>query len=159
MENSGLTRGGFYSHFDSKEALFDEAVQSFLMGRGAQWRADAGVDPASPSPQMAQQMIAGYLSSEHLNDIDGQCPMIALPSDVARSNPQVRVAYQNLLHAMVSIFEDGLFEHADDARQRALAISALCVGGMVLARTLPNSALAEEIRSAAERSAQELALV
>jgi hypothetical protein len=54
------------------------------MGRGAQWRAATGIDPENPAPEMASQMITGYLSPEHLGDLDGQCPMIALPYDVAR---------------------------------------------------------------------------
>ncbi len=156
MEKAGLTRGGYYNHFKSKEALFGTAVSSFLMGRGAKWRADAGVDPANPSPNMARQMIQGYLSSAHLGDLDGQCPMIALPSDVARSNPEVRSSYQELLEAMVGLFEHGFEGQNVQSRQKALSLAALCVGGMVLARTLPDSALAEEVRLAAHRTASEM---
>lgn len=156
MENAGLTRGAFYNHFDSKEALYEAAVSSFLMGRGAQWRRDAGVDPTGPAADMARQMIAGYLSPEHLGDLDGQCPMIALPSDVARSNPQVQAAYQQLLDAMVGIFENGVGATTENARGTALSLAALCVGGMVLARSLPDSVLAEEVRLAAQRTAMEL---
>lgn len=162
MQEAGLTRGGFYNHFESKEALYEEAVASFLMGRGAQWRADAGVDPMNPSPDIAQQMIQAYLSAEHLGDLDGQCPMIALPSDVARSNPEVQSSYQVLLEAMVGLFENGLdrkkSKSGSETRQKALALAALCVGGMVLARTMPDSALAEEIRLAAHHEANEMAM-
>ncbi len=161
MAEAGLTRGGFYNHFKNKEELFTAAVSSFLMGRGAQWRAAAGIDPANPAPEMASQMIAGYLSPEHLGDLDGQCPMIALPSDVARSKPEVQTAYQELLTAMVGLFETSLKERAkessNDARRSALVLAALCVGGMVLARTLPNSELADEIRNTAHDEAQRLA--
>lgn len=154
MAEVGLTRGGFYNHFKSKEELFAAAVSGFLMGRGAQWRAAAGVDPENPAPEMASQMIAGYLSPEHLGDLDGQCPMIALPSDIARSNPEVQEAYQELLTAMVGLFETSLERQKADARHTALVLAALCVGGMVLARTLPDSELAEEVRKAAHQEAQ-----
>lgn len=156
MENAGLTRGGFYNHFKSKEALYSAAVSSFLMGRGAKWRADAGVDPSNPNPDMARQMIAGYLSPEHLGDLDGQCPMIALPSDVARANPEVQTSYQELLEAMVWLFESGLEGHTGQSRQKALSAAALCVGGMILARTLPDSTLVEEVRMAALQTATEM---
>jgi len=149
MSEANLTRGGFYNHFESKEALYRAAVSSFLMGRGAQWRAEAGVDADKPGPNMARQMIEGYLSSEHLGDLDGQCPMIALPSDVARANPQVQGAYQELLTAMVSLFEGSVLDDTEQSRQRALSLAALCVGGMILARTLPSSELANEVREAA----------
>ncbi len=153
MRDVGLTRGGFYNHFSSKEALYAAAVSSFLAGRGAEWRADAGVTAAVPGPNMAQQMIAGYLSADHLGDIDGQCPMIALPSDIARANPEVRESYQTLLTSMVGLFENGVSGQSQGGRETALALAALCVGGMVLARTLPDSELAEEVRSAAHRTA------
>lgn len=156
MESSGLTRGGFYNHFKNKEELYSEAISSFLMGRGAQWRAEAGVDPASPNPEMARRMIQSYLSSEHLSNLDDQCPMIALPSDVARAKPEVQLSYQKLLEGMVSLFERGLEKQSSEARQKALSLAALCVGGMVLARTLPDFALAREVQAAARVSADEI---
>ena len=160
MQSAGLTRGGFYSHFDSKEQLYGEAVASFLAGRGAQWREEAGVDASDPGPDEARRMIASYLSSEHLGDLDGQCPMIALPSDVARAGPEIRASYEVLLEAMIGLFEESLRAkkvRAPARRRRARALAALCVGGMVLARTLPDSALAEEIRRAARATAEDLA--
>lgn len=156
MAKAGLTRGGFYRHFESKEALYGAAVQSFLMGRGAEWRADAGVDPTNLSPEMCQQMLESYLSAEHLGALEDQCPMIALPSDVARQSPEVRQAYQNLLTAMVWLFESTQQGPPDEKRQRALAMSALCVGGMVLARSIPDSDLSQEVRAAAYRAATDL---
>lgn len=149
MAHAELTRGGFYNHFDSKEALFAAAVSSFLMGRGAQWRAEAGIDPGKPTREAASQMLAAYLSREHLGDLDGQCPMIALPSDIARAKPDVQAAYQQLLTAMVGLYEASIGEPDRGGRRKALVLAALSVGGMVLARTLPDSKLAEEIRDAA----------
>jgi len=170
MQAAGLTRGGFYNHFTSKEALYEAAVASFLMGRGAQWRADAGIDtsqsgtttPDDPDSVTAL-MVRSYLSSEHLGDLDGQCPMIALPSDIARAGPELKSAYQQLLQAMVGLFEQDInHQQADgaqqpDARSRALAMASLCIGGMVVARTLPDSKLADEVRAAALASVETLA--
>lgn len=157
MKAAGLTRGGFYNHFKTKDALYQEAVSSFLMGRGAQWRAEAGINPSDPNAKMARQMIDSYLSTEHLGDIDDQCPMIALPSDVARASPEVQAAYQQLLEGMISLFETGLELSGQENRQKALSLAALCVGGMVLARTLPDSGLANEVRMAAQVTADEMA--
>jgi len=63
--------------------------------------------------------------------------MIALPSDVARANPEFQTAYLGLLLAMVNTFEAGLEGPVNRARQEALSIAALCVGGMVLCVPLP----------------------
>lgn len=148
MEDAGLTRGGFYNHFRGKEELFAAAVSSFLMGRGAQWRGDVGVDPNRPD-QAASQMLAGYLSPEHLDDVDGQCPMIALPSDVARGSAEVQKAYQQLLEGMVSVFARSIRGAKRDRERTALVLAALSVGGMVIARTLPDSHLADRVRKTA----------
>jgi TetR/AcrR family transcriptional repressor of nem operon len=156
MQEVGLTRGGFYNHFKNKEELFSEAVMSFLMGRGAEWREDAGVDVTNLRPEMAHQMIDAYLSPEHLDDLDGQCPMIALPSDIARGGIEAQQSFQTLLEAMVSLFETNMSSDDSTNRQWAQAIAALCVGGMVLSRALPDSTLAKEVRVAAGQSAKRL---
>jgi len=149
MAEAGLTRGGFYNHFKNKEELFAEAITCFLEGRGAEMREQAGVDLSMSGPTVARQMIEGYLSSEHLDDLDGQCPMIALPSDVARASPAIKASYLRLLEAMVGLFEQNLPNNGSQARQQALSLAALCVGGMVLARTLDDATFADELRGAA----------
>lgn len=156
MSKAGMTRGGFYNHFKSKEALYSEAVASFLMGRGAVWREEAGIDPTNLSPATAHQMLDSYLSDKHLGDMENQCPMIALPSDIARSTPEVQRAYQDLLTAMVWLFESTQKVEDPKNRQRALSMAALCVGGMVLARSIPDVELAKEVRSAAYSAAIDL---
>lgn len=153
MKSAGLTRGGFYNHFKNKEALYSEAVDSFLMGRGAQWREEAGVDAHNPSPDMTRQMVLSYLSEEHLKDVEGQCPMVALPSDVSRASHNVQDSYQKLLEAMSGLFEQTLKLNNKGNRQDALSLTALCVGGMVIARSLPDDALAAEVRNAALEAA------
>lgn len=154
MAKAGLTRGGFYNHFSTKEDLFCAAVSSFLMGRGARWRHEAGINAMNPDSEAALQMIQSYLSDAHLGAVQDQCPMIALPSDVARASPEVRAAFQQLLTAMVGLLQSSLLQLEDpQARQKAMAMAALCVGGMVLARTLPECELATEIRSAALQTA------
>lgn len=157
MEQAGLTRGGFYNHFKNKEALYEEAVSSFLMGRGAQWRSEAGVNVHEPTVQDARLMIKSYLSDEHLSDADGQCPMIALPSDVARSTTETQASFEKLLSAMIGLFELSVNDQVDaekPSRQKALSLAALCVGGMVLAKAIPDSKLAKEVRDAARHSAE-----
>ncbi|MBO6509778.1 MAG: TetR/AcrR family transcriptional regulator [Roseibium sp.] len=145
MAEAGLTRGGFYNHFRNKNELYAEAVASFLNGRGKEWRDEAGVDPINGGPQSVKDMIESYLSSRHLGDLEGQCPMIALPSDVARATPDVRAAYESLLRAMIWLFENNLTDQGDK-RSKAVGLAALCVGGMVLSRTLDDAELAEEVR-------------
>jgi TetR/AcrR family transcriptional repressor of nem operon len=150
MASAGLTRGGFYHHFANKEELYSEAIASYV-------RCNPGMDFAAPARQIALQMVNAYLSRQHLEDVDRHCPMIALPSDVARAGPVVRRTYEMLLSGMVALFERGVDPADGEARQAALAIATLCIGGMVLARTIEDDDLAAEIREAARRVALELA--
>jgi len=152
MSSAGLTRGGFYNHFKNKEELFSEAVDNFLNGQGAVMRSAAGVDTAPPGLVSIERMVNGYLSIDHLENLEGQCPLIALPSDIARAGDAVKASYQHLFKAMVGLFEKNL-EGGEKARQKALTIASICVGGMVLARTLPDKTLADEVCNAARASA------
>ena len=154
MAEAGLTRGGFYAHFSGKDELCAEAMTSFLKGRGARWHKEAGIVPDRGEAEMARRMVDAYLSRQHLDDLDGQCPMVALSSDAARNGPGVRDSYERLLAAMVWLLETNLGAAQPNARKDALATAALCVGGMILARTLPDSALADEIREAAHEQAR-----
>lgn len=149
MAESNLTRGGFYAHFSSKEELFAEATASFLHGRGAQWHRDSGVDPYAREAIMASRMVEAYLSRKHLEDLDGQCPLIAYATDAARAGKQVRDSYGQLAEAMTWLFENNLDGSPEDRRRRALSMTALCVGGMILARTLKDTDIGEDIRAAA----------
>ncbi len=150
MEKAGLTRGGFYNHFPNKSALFAESVASFLNGRGKDWRDQAGVDPEIGGPETVRAMINSYLSKLHADDLDGQCPMIALPSDVARATPEARQSYEGLLRAMIWLYENNLPEEAPDTREKACVLAALSIGGMVLSRTVEDQSLADELRQAAK---------
>ncbi|MEL7445460.1 MAG: helix-turn-helix domain-containing protein [Pseudomonadota bacterium] len=149
MAEAGLTRGGFYAHFSSKEDVFAAATASFLNGRGAIWREEAGVDPTAGQVEMARRMVASYLSREHLEQVEDQCPLIAYATDVARAGPKVQESYRELLEGMVSLFEHNLAGATAERAMRARALAAMCVGGMVIARALPGKDTAEEIRRSA----------
>jgi AcrR family transcriptional regulator len=150
MASAGLTRGGFYHHFANKEELYSEAIAGFA-------RCSPSASFAGSPRQIVLQMVNAYLSRQHLENIDGHCPMIALPSDVARAGPVVRRTYEGLLAGMIGVFERGVDPADGAARQAALAIATLCIGGMVIARTIEDDDLAAEIREAARVLALEVA--
>jgi TetR/AcrR family transcriptional repressor of nem operon len=160
MQDAGLTRGGFYKHFDTKEQLYAHAVRQFLcMEAPARWQ-KRHVDRCAQGQALARMIVNAYLSRDHLDDREGSCPLVALPSDVARGGKAVKAAFRQVLDKMVQIFASNLIEpeappslaaRAADGQpsQRALALVAMCVGAMVVARAVDDPRLGERFRDAA----------
>lgn len=155
MADAGLTRGGFYSYFKSKSELYSEVLQCFFTDPN--WKnCWEGVHVDMASGDVGPQIVRAYLSRQHFEDVGNSCPMVALPSDVARSGKSAKGAFENVFRAMTAILERNLAKDGAPCRVRAQAIAALCVGGMVVARALENRALADELREAAMAVALEL---
>jgi AcrR family transcriptional regulator len=148
MAGAGMTRGGFYSYFQSKSELYAEAISCFVTEKQD---VIASADKAS---DRATRLLRDYLSRQHLEDLETSCPLIGLPNDVSRSEPSVRQAQEAALRMMVTTFEQGIKANQPEApdaqstRQVALALTALCLGGMVLARAIEDRVLADELREA-----------
>ncbi len=152
MAGAGLTRGGFYSYFASKSELYAEALSCFFTDPNWKSRWD-GVDVDLASPDAGPQIVSAYLSRQHFEDVENSCPMIALPSDVARSDERVKTAFENVFKAMVALLGRDARSTAQSAEDGAMAIAALCIGGMVVARSLNDRKLADRLRDAATKVA------
>jgi len=147
MAGAGLTHGGFYSYFKSKSDLYTEVLGCFLTD--PEWKSCwEGVHVDLSSTDVGPQVVRAYLSRQHFEDVENSCPMVALPSDVARSGNNVKQAYERVFKAMVSILERSVAEKNRSGHATARAIAALCVGGMVAARSLADRVLADELRDA-----------
>jgi TetR/AcrR family transcriptional repressor of nem operon len=144
MADAGLTRGSFYSYFESKGDLYAEAVTQILNEKQLLSSDGVSIDPRAFDS--AAQFVRDYLSRE---DTDGTCPLIAFPTDFLRREHRVRQAFETVLRVMIDIFEQAMQRNGQAARSRARAIATLCVGGMVLARSIEDRVLADEIREAA----------
>src|SRR5258707_3685103 len=147
MAGVGLTHGGFYSYFKSKSDLYAEVLGCFLTD--PEWKnCWEGVHVDLSSTDVGPQVVRAYLSRQHFEDVENSCPMVALPSDVARSGKNVKRAYETVFKAMVSILERSVAKKNPARRTTARAIAALCVGGLVPARSLAAGALADELPDA-----------
>jgi TetR/AcrR family transcriptional regulator, transcriptional repressor for nem operon len=155
MADAGLTRGGFYSYFKSKSELYAEVLQCFFTDPN--WKnCWEGVAVDMTSGDVGPQIVRAYLSRQHFDDVGNSCPMVALPSDVARSGKSAKGAFEKVFRAMTGILEQNLAKDAGPSRATAQAIAALCVGGMAVARALDDRALADELRESAMAVALEL---
>lgn len=147
MQGAGLTHGGFYSYFTSKSDLYAEVMNCFFTD--PEWKACwDGVHVDLSGTDIGPQVVNAYLSRQHYEDVENSCPMVALPTDVARSGRAAREAFEKTFRAMVDLLRRSLDGKGPDSIARAQAIAALSIGGMVVARSLADRAHADRLRSA-----------
>jgi AcrR family transcriptional regulator len=165
MAGAGLTRGGFYSYFESKSDLYEEVLGCFFTD--PEWKSCwEGVEVNLASKDVGQQVVRAYLSRQHFEDVENSCPMVALPGDVTRSGGRAKCAFEAVFKAMVSVLERSLVKEGraqtrmagDRLPEHAIAqaTAALCVGGMVVARAMQDRELADDLRECCMAVAFEL---
>jgi AcrR family transcriptional regulator len=155
MAGAGLTRGGFYSYFRGKGDLYAEVLGCFFTD--PQWKnCWEGVTVDLASQLAAPQVVRAYLSRQHFEDVENSCPMVALPTDVTRAGEQAKNAFETVFLAMVAVLARGVRSKGRNGQEKAEAIAALCVGGMVVARALAHRPAADQLRDRCMAVALEL---
>ncbi len=146
MKEAGLTHGGFYAHFDSREALLIEAF-THAMDRGTErWRKLAQRTP--PGERLAS-IADAYLSAAHRDHPGKGCAIPTLGAEIAREGPKARKAFAAKLDQMVDMFAGQVAElPRKAARKQALAAMATMVGTLVLARIAGSGEFSDEILGA-----------
>ena len=145
MKAAGLTHGGFYGHFGSKEDLEAQALSLALARSVADW--SQLVDSAAARPLAA---LAGQYLSPYYRDNRGEgCPIAALGCDAAREGERVRSAFTAGLEPFLALLSNVIPRRSKAQRRRkAIAILAEMVGAMILARAVNDPALSDEILGA-----------
>ncbi|HEX4158044.1 MAG TPA: TetR/AcrR family transcriptional regulator [Rhizomicrobium sp.] len=146
MAGAGLTHGTFYTYFESKNDLYTEALACFFTDPN--WKNSWDGVSIDPSESLGPQIVNAYLSRAHFDDIENSCPMIALPTDVARDCEKTKRAFENVFAAMVEMLGPSVQGDTATKAVTARAIAALCVGGMVAARAMATKAAADDLREA-----------
>jgi TetR/AcrR family transcriptional repressor of nem operon len=140
MSGAGLTHGGFYGHFESKDDLVVEAVQCALART---------VEKQSEFTDL-RDLVADYLSERHLADRADGCAIAALGGDLARQNDGARCGLTAHVRAQLERFTRLLKNGPErQRRRRAIATLAGMVGALTLARAVDDPALSGEILAAA----------
>jgi AcrR family transcriptional regulator len=133
MKEAGLTHGGFYAHFASRNDLLVEAMQRAGRDSGAvlaQRMAQLQAEGASPF----SALVSAYLSEQQLASAEFGCPVAALASEIPRQADQVGDAARQRVVALIGVVQRVLPAGTDPAQ--AAAIAAAMVGSVQLARTL-----------------------
>ncbi|HEX6705847.1 MAG TPA: TetR/AcrR family transcriptional regulator [Albitalea sp.] len=148
MKEAGLTHGGFYAHFDSRDALIVEALERagqqsmHAVVSAAQARAAKGVSAF-------RTLVEAYLADRHLASMDTGCPVAALGCDMPRQSPAVREASALRVRRLVDGVRSTL-PHAP--RSAAGVVAATLVGTLQLARAIGDNAEGRALLSAARKS-------
>jgi TetR/AcrR family transcriptional regulator, transcriptional repressor for nem operon len=149
MKGAGLTQGGFYANFKSKEDLMAKACEHSLAESVETWSkvvAEAKRDPLTA-------VVAGYLSSTHRDDPGNGCVLAALGADLARKSLTVRHGVTDCMRRFVELLTQIVPGRSTVVRRkRALAMYASLVGAMVLARVVDDPVLSKEILNAVAAS-------
>lgn len=141
MEEAGLTAGGFYAHFASKEALLAET----LAPAAASALRDEPIEHLT-GRAWAEAFVERYLSPAHLVKTEDGCPLPPLVSEVARAGGPVKASFEAIVRGLATRLQNQA--GGDVSEDRALAVLALCVGGLGVARSVQDGALAERILAA-----------
>jgi TetR/AcrR family transcriptional repressor of nem operon len=146
MKDAGLTHGGFYAHFDSREALVIEAFAHAMDRSTARWRE---LVQQMPPEKRLSAIVNSYLTRVHRDDPGHGCAVPSLGAEIARESPKTRKAFLAKLEQMM----DMLTEQIPDvprklARKQAMATMATMMGTMVLARIAGSGEFSDEILAA-----------
>lgn len=151
MSKAGLTHGGFYAHFESKEALLEAALETALEETRERLRTDFD---AAPEDARGKAVMDAYLAAAHRDRPERGCAIVSLGSEVARLSPKLRrhfdVHVDALLHLVAGVDEDAEIEESQ--REAAMRQLAMMVGALVLSRTVRSKKFSEEILDSARNA-------
>jgi AcrR family transcriptional regulator len=147
MKEAGLTHGGFYAHFDSREEMLVEAADR----AGAETVALlTQVAAAAPARQELDAMLRMYLSKEHVESAETGCAVAALGSEMPRQATKVRRAATRRIKEMIDLVARQLPDWGKPgAHERALVTMSTALGALIVARAVDDPKLSDAVRQAA----------
>lgn len=147
MKGAGLTVGGFYAHFESKEQLFNEtlrrATRQLWNGLLEQAR-----NNTSRAPVLS--VLYGYLSRKHRDHVESGCALPSISSEMAREGEPYREVLEGELAGFIQDLS-GLLGPGAKSREKALGLFALMYGALSLSRTVQGTRLSDELLEAARK--------
>jgi TetR/AcrR family transcriptional repressor of nem operon len=146
MKEAGLTHGGFYAHFDSREALLIEAF-AFAMDRSMEyWRKTTAETSAE---KRLATIVDSYLTASHRDDPGRGCAVPTLGAEIARESPKARKAFAAKLEQMIDMIAEQLIDLPPKAARKQAAVTlATMMGTLVLSRIAGNGEFSDDILAA-----------
>lgn len=149
MEGAGMTVGGFYAHFPSKQSLIAETIRKTLQHSREHLAAYAG---SRRGADWLKAVARSYLSRSHRDNPQTGCPLPATLGEIARADPSVREALADEISVSAEELASRLRETGiEDSKGEALAMLATMAGGLTLARALQGTRLSDEVLRACRK--------
>jgi TetR/AcrR family transcriptional regulator, transcriptional repressor for nem operon len=151
MKEAGLTHGGFYAHFDSREALVIEAF-GYAMDRAVEhWRKLAA---ETPPEKRLSTIVDSYVSATHRDDPGRGCAVPTLGAEIARESAKTRKAFAAKLDQMIDLVADQIPDvPRKTARRLAMGTMATMMGALVMSRVAGSGELSDEILASGREAA------
>jgi TetR/AcrR family transcriptional repressor of nem operon len=154
MKEAGLTHGGFYAHFPSRDALINEAFVHAMEQAAKRWRKRAD---EAPEGEGLAAVVDGYLTASHRDDVGNGCALPALGAEASRASPKIRKAVAAKLEKMIEVVAaemPGLSEK--DARREAIGTVAIMMGALLMSRMAGTGEFSDEILEAGRSAAKKV---
>lgn len=146
MKQAGLTHGGFYAHFESRDALLAEAVERAGRDTGVVMAKRIDASRARGESGL-RTLVEGYLSEAHLNGIESGCVVAALSSEMPRQSPALLAPSVERVRKLIALVRRALPEGG--SKEQAMVIAGTMVGALQLARALGAGAQGKAMLAAA----------
>jgi TetR/AcrR family transcriptional regulator, transcriptional repressor for nem operon len=153
MRAAGLTHGGFYRHFKSKDDLVAQSTRNIFRAMISRFQARSAKEGAKAA---LSAYVDDYLTGRHVETPEQGCPVAAYGAEAARESRAVREAFAEGMDQMLSLAAEGLSYPKAQSRARAAELQALMTGAVVMARAAGRSKLSREILHFARRRAEQM---
>jgi TetR/AcrR family transcriptional repressor of nem operon len=153
MKGAGLTQGGFYKQFESKDDLAAQASRRAMEHANRRWST-----VAATSPDPLEAVIELYLSMGHREEKSDGCPLVALGADAARQTEEVRAPFQDGIQAHLQMLTELMPEaESPKASDKAMAMLSLMVGAVTISRILTDEGMSQRFLNVAADEVRRIA--
>ena len=153
MKEAGLTHGGFYAHFKSKDALLVEALRGVFAYSTSRYR--KLIEGLPPQHALAT-FIDFYVSSDHRDRITNGCPITALNSDMPRQSKEFRAVFddgvKSLVENLQQLVEAAAVDAGGDCKALAASVLSAMAGAVAVSRAVSDKRLSDEMLETARNS-------
>ena len=153
MAAAGLTHGGFYKHFASKDVLVAEATERIFAEINARFEARVHSQGAKAA---LKAYVTEYLMMSHVRRPELGCPIPSFGPDVGREDEVIRATFTDGMKTTLSLVSDGLSCPQSERRGKAIELLSLLTGAVLMARAIDDAKLVNEIIASTRKRAAKL---